>query len=248
MKLILNSFLIFFLLICSPVFGESFYKTYNIKSSGIKIGTLDWEVSINNKHYKNNLKLKSEGFLSIFYNFQGQYSSVGSVENKKLKPKTYTHIWNTNKVTKKMSLVFYSDITIIGTHTFRHARGYNNFVQANKPLGSNLGSDCIENKLGITYLASGKFLTIFNFGQLKIGENSITESPYIPYTDYTIVPFPSGNYQRVIFLSQRFQYLFNSIYNLTFEIRHENKSYIGNDKNYSSFLFFGDLSISFNGL
>ena len=106
MKLILNSFLIFFLLICSPVFGESFYKTYNIKSSGIKIGTLDWEVSINNKHYKNNLKLKSEGFLSIFYNFQGQYSSVGSVENKKLKPKTYTHIWNTNKVTKKMSLVF----------------------------------------------------------------------------------------------------------------------------------------------
>tara|TARA_B100001540_G_C15645859_1_gene568812 strand:- start:469 stop:915 length:447 start_codon:yes stop_codon:yes gene_type:complete len=31
---------------------------------------------------------------------------MGSVENKKLKPKTYTHIWNTNKVIKKMSLVF----------------------------------------------------------------------------------------------------------------------------------------------
>ena len=106
MQLVLNSFLIFFLLVCSPVFGESFYKTYTIKSSGIKIGTLDWEVSINNKHYKNNLRLKSEGFLSIFYNFHGQYSSVGNVENKKLKPKTYTHVWNTKKVTKKMSLVF----------------------------------------------------------------------------------------------------------------------------------------------
>ena len=170
------------------------------------------------------------------------------VDYQKASGKAYSYkIVYSPKVSRNQILsLFFSKINI-GTYTFRHQLGSNNFIQLGKPLGSILGSDCIENKLGITYLASGKFLTIFNFGQLKIGENSITESPYIPYTDYTIVPFPSGNYQRVIFLSQRFQYLFNSIYNLTFEIRHENKSYIGNDKNYSSFLFFGDLSISFNG-
>jgi hypothetical protein len=136
----------------------------------------------------------------------------------------------------------------IGTYTFRHQVGSNNFVQSGNPLGSVLGSDCIENKFGITYMASEKFLTNFNFGQLKIGENNIADTPYIPYDVYTIVPFPSGDYQKVFFLSQRFQYLFKTKYNLTFEIKRENRSFIGNNREYSSLIFFGDINISFDGL
>jgi len=106
MKLVLNSFFIFFVMFCSPVLGESFSKTYLIKSSGIKIGKLDWEVVIDDKKYRNDLRLKSEGVLSIIYNFEGDYSSEGGVENKKLRPTKYTHLWKTNKTTKKMNLVF----------------------------------------------------------------------------------------------------------------------------------------------
>jgi len=106
MKLILNSVFVFFLIVCFPVFGESFSKTYIVKSSGIKIGKLDWEIVISNKNYKNNIKLKSEGPLSIFYNFEGKYFSEGAVENKELKSIKYIHLWKTNKITKKMSLVF----------------------------------------------------------------------------------------------------------------------------------------------
>ena len=95
-------------------------------------------------------------------------------------------------------------------------------------------------------MASEKLLTTFNFGQLKIGENSINETPNIPYTDYTVVPFPSGDYQKVVFLSQKFQFHFKTIYSLTFEIRHENRSFIVNNMKSSSFILFGDFNISFD--
>ena len=106
MKLILNSFLILLLFICFPVFGVDASKTYVIKVSGIKIGKLDWVMNINNKNYTNSLKLKSEGFLSAIYKFEGEYFSKGEIENKKLKPKKYTHLWKTNKASKKMTLLF----------------------------------------------------------------------------------------------------------------------------------------------
>jgi len=106
MKLVLNSFFICFLIICSPVFGDVFSKTYVVESKGIKIGKLDWEIVISDKKYRNNLKLKSEGILSIFYSFEGEYSSEGVVENKQLKPTKYTHLWKTSKAKRGVGLVF----------------------------------------------------------------------------------------------------------------------------------------------
>ena len=38
-----------------------------------------------------------------------------------------------------------------------------------------------------------------SFGRRDLGINSIIENPYIGYTNYTSVPFPSGDYQKVIF-------------------------------------------------
>ena len=106
MKLFLNSLFVSLLFICTTIKSEDVFKKYIVKVSGVKIGTLNWEVSINNKAYKNKIYLKSKGFLSTFYKFEGNYYSKGFVENSILKPEKYTHIWKTNKIKKNMSLVF----------------------------------------------------------------------------------------------------------------------------------------------
>jgi len=88
------------------VYAESFYKKFYIKVSGLKIGELVWKLEIDNDNYLNDIKLKSKGFLSAIYTFEGDYFSKGVVENNKLKPHTYNHVWKTNKAEKTMSLSF----------------------------------------------------------------------------------------------------------------------------------------------
>ena len=109
MKLVLSSIFLSLFVFCGPVFGVDLTKTYIIKVSGIKIGRLDWQININKKSYKNNIRLKSGGLLSSLYKFEGEYFSGGDVISKNLKPKKYTHLWKTNKITKKMSLVFHNN-------------------------------------------------------------------------------------------------------------------------------------------
>ncbi len=109
MKLILNSFLIFLFLISFPVFASNFNKEYRVKVSGIKIGKLIWKVNISEKNYVNEINLKSEGILSGIFSFEGEYYSEGEIKKNKLKSKIYKHYWKTDKVTKKMDLVFQND-------------------------------------------------------------------------------------------------------------------------------------------
>ena len=110
MKLILNSFFIFLFFVCSPAYSESSYKEFSIKVSGVKIGKLIWAMKINGESYSNDLKLKSEGFLSAVYKFEGEYSSEGRIINKKLKPRNYKHVWKTKKLEKVMELNFRNDM------------------------------------------------------------------------------------------------------------------------------------------
>lgn len=110
MKLVLNNFFIFLFFVCNPAYGESSYKEFTIKVSGIKIGKLIWEMKINDESYSNDLKLKSEGFLSAIYKFEGEYFSEGRIVNKKLKPRNYKHVWKTKKLEKIMRLNFRNDM------------------------------------------------------------------------------------------------------------------------------------------
>ena len=59
--------------------------------------------------------------------------------------------------------LFISRISV-GTHTFRHQVGSNNFVQSGKPIGPILGSDFIEDKVGINILVRKDLLAYFNIG------------------------------------------------------------------------------------
>jgi len=106
MRFTLNNFFILLFFISSPVYAESFYKKFSIKVSGLKIGELVWKLEIDNNNYSNDIKLKSKGFLSAIYTFEGDYFSKGIIENNELKPHTYNHVWKTNKTEKTMKLSF----------------------------------------------------------------------------------------------------------------------------------------------
>ena len=54
-----------------------------------------------------------------------------------------------------MNLFFFSRSSI-GTHTFRHQLGSNNFVVGGKPIGNSLGSDCYQNKVGFILSLNNK--------------------------------------------------------------------------------------------
>ena len=106
MRFILNNLFILLFFVSSSGYAESFYKEFSIKVSGLKIGELIWVLEIDDNNYSNNIKLKSKGFLSAIYKFEGDYFSKGIIANNKLKPHTYNHIWKTNKVEKTMNLGF----------------------------------------------------------------------------------------------------------------------------------------------
>ena len=106
MKLILNNFLILLLFICKPVYSENIKKEFAIKTSGIKIGVLIWEIKIDDFSYTNNLRLESGGLLSAIYKFKGEYFSEGIIINNKLISNRYNHIWKTKKIEKTMNLEF----------------------------------------------------------------------------------------------------------------------------------------------
>ena len=83
----------------------------------------------------------------------------------------------------------------IGTNTFRHEDGNNNFVVRGKPLGWDHGSDGRESKFGLNlYNDKMNMLVNTNLGKRDLGVNSITENSYAPYTNYFSAPFPSGNF------------------------------------------------------
>ena len=72
---------------------------YNIPKRKLKSDT-NWNCNMHN------IKLKSEGFLSIIYTFEGNYFSEGLINKGSLDPKNYTHFWKTKKTTKEMGLFF----------------------------------------------------------------------------------------------------------------------------------------------
>ncbi len=100
----------------------------------------------------------------------------------------------------------YVSIISIGTNTFKHEDGRNNFVQRNKPLGWVNGSDTRELKIGINTISKlNKFFLDIEFGSLEIGEENILNQPYDGYDFYTSGKFPSGNIEKKIFLNTQMQ-------------------------------------------
>jgi hypothetical protein len=110
-------------------------------------------------------------------------------------------------ITETSLLTTYFSLLTVGTPTFRHGNGFNNFVQRNKPLGWQYGSDGQEVNLGLNYFNRKNFMAQLEAGQRKTGEESITSRSYDPYADYLAGPFPSGNnVKESLFITSKLQW------------------------------------------
>ncbi len=95
-----------------------------------------------------------------------------------------------NKEDKILNI--YMSRIYVGTPTFRHINGANNFVQRGLPLGWKEGSDGESKELGIEFCGIKTLIFKISCGQLKLGQESVKYDSYQKFKDYLKGPFPSG--------------------------------------------------------
>ena len=113
-----------------------------------------------------------------------------------------------NKGTKALS--FYATSIAIGTHTFRHDVGTNNFVNRGRPLGWQGGSDSKQGSIGFTFKTKSSLIIDGEIIKYTFGRESLINSSYLPYqefSDYLDTPFPSGLIKTNYITKIRIQYM-----------------------------------------
>ena len=134
---------------------------------------------------------------------------------------------------KESILIFYLTHISVGTNTFKHQNGNNNFVQREKPLGWVIGSDSKESKVGLSGTYNKAFIINLEYGMKEIGENNILTNPYKGYTEYLSGPFPSGLVENVSFGFARFQWWMNSYFSVIAEMKHSSSNIFGKNSELS---------------
>ena len=104
MRLVFSFLIIIF--ISTSVLSDDLKVNYLIKTKGINIGSVSWDLSISEKKYKTTLKLKSNNFISNLYKFKGSYETSGIVVNGFLEPKQYIQSWITKKKQRDIEINF----------------------------------------------------------------------------------------------------------------------------------------------
>lgn len=101
---------------------------------------------------------------------------------------------------KSHLLTAYGSIIYVGTHTFRHISGPNNFVHQGNPLGWSRGSDGQEIRVGLNYFNRRNIIASISSGFYQSGEENIIYKAYEPYDNYFKGLFPSGKVDETIFV------------------------------------------------
>ena len=118
---------------------------------------------------------------------------------------------------KKIKIELIFSRVMVGTPTFRHSSGTNNFVNKNKPTGWSYGSDGTENSFGFNFFKEDKFILNSMFSVIQYGEENLLKNPYSSYKDYIKGPFPSGEIRKTKVLKTFFSWNYNK--NLRLQIR-----------------------------
>ena len=116
---------------------------------------------------------------------------------------------------KNHSFILFTSIVNVGTPTFRHKNGTNNFVQDGKPLGWYRGSDGQEITFGMTYFNNNDLIAKISTGTTDSGEEAVINRPYESYLDYKKEPFPSGNVKKIAYLRTSIIYQFKKNYSIS---------------------------------
>ena len=119
--------------------------------------------------------------------------------------------------TNFMLFNIHSSLIHVGTPTFRHGSGFNNFVVRDKPLGWQYGSDGEQINFGFNYFNRKDLIARVEIVQRKIGQESISSRPYDNYFDYLKGEFPSGTVEKTSSFISEIQWWFRP-----------NVSFIGN--------------------
>ena len=131
-------------------------------------------------------------------------------------------LYASNILSNHNLLNFYFSTIKIGTNTFRHEDGNNNFVVRGKPLGWNYGSDGRELKFGLNlYNDNVNMLVNAKLGRRDLGINNLTENVYSPYVNYYSNPFPSGDFSRIFFLQIGVQWWYKPYLSFAINFDHE---------------------------
>jgi hypothetical protein len=148
-------------------------------------GNAIWQVAIDSKIYKK-FRL-SINFLIDELVLDKEQIDAGKVNGTALSTKL---VWP-NRFNNYF-FNFYLAYVKIGTHTFRHQEGSNNFVQRGFPLGSKLGSDAYDFFIGCEFYNNNNIISSIEFGKKNTGDKSIINNQYVPYENYNKTSFPSG--------------------------------------------------------
>jgi len=111
---------------------------------------------------------------------------------------------------KKYLITVYGKLIHIGTPTFRHGVGTNNFVQSSKPLGWYKGSDNQDLCFGFNFYNYKNLIVSILTGFNQSGGENILNRVFETYADYKKGPFPSGEIKETIYFETYFKYMLNS--------------------------------------
>ena len=122
----------------------------------------------------------------------------------------YTPVFSNNHL-----ITLFSSFIYVGTPTFRHGTGTNNFVQSGRPLGWYGGSDSQEICIGMKYFNNKNLIINILSGLLISGEESITQRIFEPYADYLKGSFPSGEIEEKKYIETKITYWWGENYSIT---------------------------------
>ena len=103
----------------------------------------------------------------------------------------------------------YGKMVRVGTPTFRHGNGGNNFINKIYPLGWLRGSDSEEFSIGINFSDKTSLLYNLNSGITHSGDENIRFRPLDRYKDYQKGSYPSGNVKKIMFLNTSINWYLN---------------------------------------
>ncbi len=81
-------------------------ESYTVKTRGITIGNLDWQVRLEKDTYTTSINLKNKGPLSLVYKFKGYYEASGIVKKDILISEKYVQEWKTKNKQRDIDIIF----------------------------------------------------------------------------------------------------------------------------------------------
>lgn len=107
MRLILSSIFFFiFFIISVGVKSNEFEIRYNVKTSGVVIGKLKWNLKIKGDKYISEINLESSGIFSALYNFHGEYHANGILKDNIFETQEYKQKWKTKQKSRTIEISF----------------------------------------------------------------------------------------------------------------------------------------------